>query len=140
MTPPQRFGNWLAPLLVRLIWNVRYTDLGPFRAIRRCSLQALAMQDRNFGWTIEMQVRAAKLGLRTVEVPTGYRRRIGVSKISGTIQGVLKAGAKILYVIGREAFGDFDALRKMQQAPLRKIARAETLCRIDRLQPDTRAP
>lgn len=109
MTPPQRFGNWLAPLLVRLIWGVLYTDLGPFRAIRRSSLHALAMQDRDFGWTIEMQVRAAKLGLRAIEIPTGYRRRIGVSKISGTVDGVLKAGVKILYVIGREAFGDFDA-------------------------------
>lgn len=109
MTVPQRFGNWLAPMLMRLIWGVRYTDLGPFRAIRRNSLVALAMQDRDFGWTIEMQVRAAKQGLRTVEVPTGYRRRIGISKISGTIGGVVKAGIKILYVIGREAFGDFDA-------------------------------
>jgi len=109
MTAPQRFGNWLAPLLVRSIWDVRYTDLGPFRAIRRSSLVALAMQDRDFGWTIEMQVRAAKLGLRITEVPTGYRRRIGVSKISGTVEGVVKAGCKILFVIGREAFGDFDA-------------------------------
>lgn len=112
MTAPQRFGNWLAPMLVRLIWGVHYTDLGPFRAIRRSSLDALSMQDRDFGWTIEMQVRAAKLGLRTIEVPTGYRRRIGVSKISGTIDGVLKAGVKILYVIGREAYGDFDATRR----------------------------
>ncbi len=112
MTPPQRFGNWLAPFLVRIIWGVHYTDLGPFRAIRRSSLMALLMQDRDFGWTIEMQVRAAKLGQRTLEVPTGYRRRIGVSKISGTINGVFKAGFKILYVIGREAFGDFDSLRQ----------------------------
>lgn len=112
MTVPQRFGNWLAPLLVRLIWGVRYTDLGPFRAIRRSSLHALIMQDRDFGWTIEMQVRAAKQGLRTLEIPTGYRRRIGISKISGTIDGVVKAGVKILYVIGREAFGDFDAVRR----------------------------
>ncbi len=113
MTAPQRFGNWLAPLLVRVIWNVHYTDLGPFRAIRRQSLDSLAMQDRDYGWTIEMQVRAAKHGLLIREVPTGYRRRIGVSKISGTLQGVLKAGIKILFVIGREAFGDFDkAYRK----------------------------
>lgn len=70
------------------------------------------MQDRNFGWTIEMQVRAAKQGLRTREVATGYRRRIGISKISGTINGVLKAGTKILFVIGREAFGDFDGFRE----------------------------
>ncbi len=121
MTAPQRFGNWLAPLLVRLIWDVRYTDLGPFRAIRRSSLEALAMQDRDFGWTIEMQVRAAKLRLRTVEVPTGYRRRIGVSKISGTVNGVVKAGCKILYVIGREAFGDFGARQRGSKVSRTKL-------------------
>lgn len=107
MTLPQRFGNWLAPLLVRMFWGVRYSDLGPFRAIRCDALEKLAMQDRDFGWTIEMQVRAAKQGLRITEVPTGYGRRIGVSKISGTVRGVVLAGAKIFYVIGREAFGDF---------------------------------
>jgi len=119
MTPPQRFGNWLAPLLVRLIWGVRYSDLGPFRAIRRDALERLAMQDRDFGWTIEMQVRAAKQGLRIIEVPTGYRRRIGISKISGTIRGVLLAGTKILFVIGREAFGDFGAKAETQTAAAR---------------------
>lgn len=123
MTVPQRFGNWLAPLLVRLIWGVRYTDLGPFRAIRRRSLDELRMQDRDFGWTVEMQVRAAKLGLPVCEVPTGYRRRIGVSKISGTIQGVLKAGFKILYVIGREAFGDFDSARPVLRRALNENSR-----------------
>lgn len=112
MSPPQRFGNWLAPLLVKLIWGVRYTDLGPFRAIRRDSLERLAMQDLDFGWTIEMQVRAAKIGLRIAEVPTDYRRRIGVSKISGTVKGVVQAGAKILFVIAREAFGDFDGAKE----------------------------
>jgi Glycosyl transferase family 2 len=114
MTVPQRFGNWLAPLLVRLIWDVRYSDLGPFRAIRRDALERLSMQDRDFGWTIEMQVRAAKQGLRIVEVPTGYRRRIGISKISGTIRGVLLAGTKILFVIGREAFGDLGSKSEPQ--------------------------
>ncbi len=108
MSMPQRFGNWLAPLLVRIIWGVRYTDLGPFRAIRRDKLRQLDMADRDFGWTIEMQVRAAKLGFAVTEVPANYRKRIGVSKISGTVSGVLKAGIKILFVIGREAFGDFD--------------------------------
>jgi glycosyltransferase involved in cell wall biosynthesis len=107
MTWPQRFGNWLAPALVRLIWGIRYTDLGPLRAIRRDALEALAMEDRNFGWTIEMQVRAAKLGIATVELPAGYRRRIGTSKISGTLSGVIGAGTKILFIIAREAFGDF---------------------------------
>jgi Glycosyl transferase family 2 len=115
MTAPQRFGNWLAPALIRLIWGVRYTDLGPFRAIRRSSLSALNMRDRDFGWTVEMQVRAAKLGMPILEIPTGYRRRIGVSKISGTIDGVIKAGVKILYVIGREAFGDFGGNANLQK-------------------------
>jgi hypothetical protein len=108
MTPPQRFGNWLAPALVRVIWSVRYTDLGPFRAIRRDALERLAMADRDFGWTIEMQVRAAKLGLRIAERPVRYRKRVGQSKISGTARGVIAAGWKIFYVIAREAFGDFD--------------------------------
>lgn len=108
MSGPQRFGNWLAPALVRVIWGVRYTDLGPFRAIRRDALEQLAMADRDFGWTIEMQVRAAKLGLVTAETPVRYRKRIGTSKISGTVRGVFAAGWKILFVIAREAFGDFD--------------------------------
>lgn len=123
MTVPQRFGNWLAPLLVRLIWSVHYTDLGPFRAIRRDALERLCMRDRDFGWTIEMQVRAAKQGLRIAEVPTGYKRRIGVSKISGTIRGVLLAGTKILFVIGREAFGNFDAKPVSQSTILRDRTR-----------------
>jgi Glycosyl transferase family 2 len=107
MTWPQRFGNWLAPALVRLIWGVRFTDLGPLRAIRRETLDALAMEDRNFGWTIEMQVRAAKQGMAVIELPVGYRKRIGTSKISGTVSGVFAAGTKILFIIAREAFGDF---------------------------------
>lgn len=107
MTWPQRFGNWLAPSLIRMIWGVRFTDLGPLRAIRRDALQRLNMEDRNFGWTIEMQVRAAKLGLISIELPAGYRKRIGVSKISGTVSGVIGAGTKILFIIVREAFGDF---------------------------------
>jgi hypothetical protein len=90
-----------------LIWGQRYTDLGPFRAVSKDALDRLAMADRDFGWTIEMQVRAAKLNLRAVEVPVVYRRRVGISKISGTVHGVFSAGWKILYVIAREAFGDF---------------------------------
>lgn len=82
---------------------MRFTDLGPFRAIRRDALARLALTDQNYGWTIEMQIRAAKLGVPTVEIPVRYRRRIGVSKVSGTMKGVIGAGAKILYVIGREA-------------------------------------
>lgn len=105
LTPQQIFGNALACTLIRLIWGMRFTDLGPFRAIRRDALARLAMTDRNYGWTVEMQVRAAKLGLRCREVPARYRRRIGTSKVSGTIRGVVGAGTKILYVIGREALG-----------------------------------
>lgn len=105
LTPQQIFGNALACTLIRLLWGVRFTDLGPFRAIRRDALARLAMSDRNYGWTVEMQVRAAKLGLRCHEVPARYRRRIGTSKVSGTLRGVIGAGTKILYVIGREALG-----------------------------------
>ncbi len=117
MSVPQRFGNWLAPALVRLIWGVKYTDLGPFRAIRTDALERLAMADRDFGWTIEMQVRAAKMGLRIAERPARYRKRIGTSKISGTLRGVLAAGWKILFVIAREAFGDFDAATRKARTP-----------------------
>lgn len=103
MMPQQVFGNWLATRLVRLIWGVRYTDLGPFRAIRRDALDRLAMADRTFGWTVEMQIKAIERGLRVIEVPARYRRRIGVSKISGTVRGTVLAGTKILSLIGRHA-------------------------------------
>jgi glycosyltransferase involved in cell wall biosynthesis len=103
LTPQQIFGNWLACTLIRLIWREKFTDLGPFRAIRWSSLQALNMSDPDYGWTVEMQVRAAKLNLRTLELPVRYMRRIGQSKVSGTLRGVVGAGTKILYVIGREA-------------------------------------
>lgn len=103
LTPQQVFGNWLACRLIRMFWGARFTDLGPFRAIRRATLERLALGDETYGWTVEMQVRAVKLGVRTVEIPVRYRRRIGVSKVSGTIKGVIGAGVKILYVIGREA-------------------------------------
>ncbi len=103
LTPQQRFGNALACGLMRLVWGARFSDLGPFRAIDRAALARLAMQDETLGWTVEMQVRAARLGLPVAEVPVGYRRRIGQSKISGTLGGSVRAGVKILYVIGREA-------------------------------------
>jgi glycosyltransferase involved in cell wall biosynthesis len=103
LMPQQRFGNWLATWLIRLIWRVRYTDLGPFRAIGRTSLARLAMRDRSYGWTVEMQIKAAIAGLRIKEVPVSYRRRIGVSKVSGTVKGTIKAGYKILSLIGRFA-------------------------------------
>lgn len=103
LTPQQHFGNWLATSLIRLIWGARFTDLGPFRAISRAALDRLAMADRDYGWTVEMQVKAAEQGLRALEVPVRYRRRIGVSKVSGTLKGSFKAGVKILSVIGRRA-------------------------------------
>ena len=103
LTPQQVFGNWLACTLIRLIWGARFTDLGPFRAISRAALDGLAMADRNFGWTVEMQIMATRKGLRTIEIPVDYRRRVGVSKVSGTLGGAVKAGMKILWVIGREA-------------------------------------
>ncbi|AFM14403.1 glycosyltransferase family 2 protein [Turneriella parva] len=102
LTPQQRFGNWLATFLIRLFFRQRYSDLGPFRAISRSALQALNMQDRNFGWTVEMQIRAVRKNLRIAEVPVSYRRRIGVSKISGTIKGSVLAGYIILKTIFKE--------------------------------------
>ena len=112
LTPQQVFGNWLACTLVRWIWGAQFTDLGPFRAIRRTSLDAMDMRDENYGWTIEMQVRAAQMQLRCLEVPARYRRRIGVSKVSGTVRGVIGAGTKILYIIAREALRGPAPIRK----------------------------
>jgi glycosyltransferase involved in cell wall biosynthesis len=103
LTPQARFGNWLACLLIRLIWHVSYSDLGPFRAIRFPALRLLNMQDRNYGWTVEMQIKAAARHLRIFEVPVSYRLRVGQSKISGTFRGVVGAGTKILATIGKEA-------------------------------------
>ena len=102
LQPQQRLGGWLACRLIRLLWGYRYSDLGPFRAIRGASLARLRMDDQNFGWTVQMQIRAVVAGLRIMEVPVDYRRRIGHSKISGTLRGVLGAGFKILYTIGHE--------------------------------------
>lgn len=103
LTPQQRYGNTLAVTLIRLMWGMRFSDLGPFRAISSDALRRLAMADRDFGWTVEMQIKAAKLKLRAIEVPARYRQRIGVSKISGTVKGTLMAGRKILTVIARHA-------------------------------------
>jgi len=99
MLPQALIGNRLACALMRWIWGVDYTDLGPFRAIRADALQRLRMQDKTFGWTIEMQIKAAEAGLRITEVPVSYRRRVGVSKITGTVSGTVKASAKILWTI-----------------------------------------
>lgn len=99
MTIPQVFGNWLACTLLRWFYGVRYTDLGPFRAIKFDKLLALEMVDKTYGWTVEMQVKAAKQKLKTTEVAVNYRRRIGTSKVSGTIKGAVMAGYKILKTI-----------------------------------------
>lgn len=99
MTPQQIFGNWLATRLLKLFYGVTFTDLGPFRAIRYEALMELGMNDKNYGWTVEMQVKAAKKKLRCVEVPVRYRQRIGYSKVSGTVKGTLMAGYKILFTL-----------------------------------------
>jgi glycosyltransferase involved in cell wall biosynthesis len=99
MLPQAVFGNWLASFLIKLFWNYKFTDLGPFRAIKYSSLVKLNMQDRNFGWTVEMQIKAAKQKLKTIEVPVSYRKRIGQSKVTGTFKGTIKASAKILWLI-----------------------------------------
>lgn len=99
MTPQQIFGNALATRLIRWIYGYRFTDLGPFRAIRYDSLLKLNMIDRNYGWTVEMQVKAAKQKMKCTEIPVTYRVRIGQSKVSGTIKGTIGAGRKILWTI-----------------------------------------
>ncbi|ADR23334.1 glycosyl hydrolase [Marivirga tractuosa] len=99
MTFPQVFGNWLATRLIRLFYGYRFTDLGPFRAIRWDKLMEVNMQDKTFGWTVEMQVKAAKMKMKCTEVPMAYRNRIGKSKVSGTVYGTIMAGYKILYTI-----------------------------------------
>jgi hypothetical protein len=99
MTFPQIFGNWLATSLLKLFYGVRFSDLGPFRAIRYSALQEIGMVDTNYGWTVEMQLKAAKLKMKCTEVPVTYRNRIGVSKVSGTVKGAFGAGYKILYTI-----------------------------------------
>lgn len=103
LLPQARFGNMLACFLMRVIYGHRYTDLGPFRAIRFESLRKIGMRDRNFGWTVEMQIRALRHGLRVTEVPVSYRKRVGVSKITGTLSGTIRAGYKILYTIFRHS-------------------------------------
>jgi glycosyltransferase involved in cell wall biosynthesis len=101
LAPHARWGNWLATRLIHLLYNCRFTDLGPFRAIRYETLLALDMQDRDYGWTAEMQAKAARSGVRSTEVPVSYHRRIGKSKITGTVKGTVLAGYKILTTILR---------------------------------------
>jgi glycosyltransferase involved in cell wall biosynthesis len=105
MPPQSVYGNHLACFLMRMLFGARYTDLGPFRAIRAGRLAELNMVDTNYGWTIEMQIKAHRLGLAYLEIPVPYRRRVGASKISGTLSGTIKAGSKILFTIAKYGFG-----------------------------------
>jgi hypothetical protein len=101
MPPQSVYGNRFACWLLRLLFGAGYTDLGPFRAMDYRRLCELGMTDRNFGWTIEMQIKAVRAGLRILEIPVPYRRRVGASKISGTLRGTIQAGTKILYTIAK---------------------------------------
>ncbi|MCC1483130.1 glycosyltransferase family 2 protein [Winogradskyella immobilis] len=104
MTGPQVFGNWLATTLMKIMFRSTFTDLGPFRAIKYNSLLDLKMEDKTYGWTVEMQLKALKQKLSYVEVPVNYRNRIGVSKVSGTVKGAIFAGVKILTWIFKYSF------------------------------------
>lgn len=99
MTPQQVFGNWLATTLMHWIYGTKFTDLGPFRAIKMDKLLALDMQDKTYGWTVEMQIKALKMNYKTDEINVHYRERIGISKVSGTFKGSVMAGYKILLLI-----------------------------------------
>jgi glycosyltransferase involved in cell wall biosynthesis len=120
LTPQQRFGHWLTTGLIRHIWGYRFNDLGPLRAITWSALERLQMRDAGFGWTVEMQIKAVRHGLRIREYPAPYRPRLaGKSKISRTVLGSVRAGLKILWVVGREALSPANK----QGRPLRGQAR-----------------
>ena len=104
MTPQQVFGNWLATFLMKLFFRARFSDLGPFRAIRYEKLLQMNMEDKTYGWTVEMQLKALKHKMNYTEVPVRYRQRIGVSKVSGTLKGTILAGVKILGWIFKYSF------------------------------------
>lgn len=104
MTFPQIFGNWLATSLMKIFFNAKFTDLGPFRAIKYNKLLALEMEDKTYGWTVEMQLKVLKNKYSYKEIPVHYRNRIGVSKVSGTVKGAFMAGVKILYWIFKYSF------------------------------------
>ena len=99
LLPQAVIGNFLATLLIKLLYSVKFTDLGPFRAIKYSKLLELDMNDRSYGWTVEMQVKAARKKFKCIEVPVSYRKRIGISKITGTMSGTIKAGYKIIWTI-----------------------------------------
>ena len=125
LTLPQRWGNALATSLMKVFWGGSFSDLGPFRAIERKAYERLNMQAPTFGWTVEMQVRALKLGLKCLEVPVAYRRRIGISKISGTVKGVIFAGAYILGTIFKEALlGHLTIRRRINASNSAAVAHA----------------
>lgn len=104
LTPQQVFGNWLATKLIRIFYGARFTDLGPFRAIKTDALKQLKMADKTYGWTIEMQIKASKQKLKFCEVPVNYKKRIGVSKVSGTVKGTVLAGIKIIFAVFKYRF------------------------------------
>ncbi|MFH6959559.1 glycosyltransferase family 2 protein [Flavobacterium aquidurense] len=104
MTPQQVFGNWLASFLMKLFYNAKFTDLGPFRAIKYQTLLDLQMQDKTYGWTVEMQLKILKQNFTYVEIPVRYKNRIGVSKVSGTLKGTVMAGIKIIGWIFKYTF------------------------------------
>lgn len=104
MTPQQIFGNWLATFLMKLFFKANFTDLGPFRAIKYQKLLALKMEDKTYGWTVEMQLKVLKQNMTYVEIPVRYKNRIGVSKVSGTVKGTVMAGIKIIGWIFKYTF------------------------------------
>ncbi len=108
LLPQARMGNIVACGLIRLLYRHRYTDLGPFRAIRWDALERLRMRDRDFGWTAELQVKALRHRMRVTEVPVSYRKRVGVSKITGTVKGTVLAGYKILFTVLRYSLGSME--------------------------------
>jgi len=114
MLPHAAWGTRIACVLLRVVWRTSFTDLGPFRALRLSDLESLEMREMTYGWTVEMQIKAARAGLRCLEVPVAYRRRLGTSKISGTLRGTLRASVRIIWTIIHLALGD--ALRKRRAA------------------------
>lgn len=104
MTPQQVFGNWLATFLIQVFFNAKFTDLGPFRAIKYDKLLQLQMEDKTYGWTVEMQLKVVKQKMSYLEIPVRYKNRIGVSKVSGTVKGSIMAGIKIISWIVKYTF------------------------------------
>jgi hypothetical protein len=121
MSLPQRFGNWLATRLIWIFWGHRYGDLGPMRAMRWNVLNELGMRDTDYGWTVEMQIKALQKGLRVRELPIPYlRRKAGHSKVSGTLVGSFRAGLKILWVISQGIWEDRGFSRKQLTDPIKE--------------------